>query len=183
VKKLAEVRAPQSEQHRWRICPVRVAGFRPLVMLTIGDYGLPAILDSVSSFSFIRRDVYQQILRLGLPCRVETVDRTLHMASGQSCVIKKAVSLQIRLHSFSLRYAFLVLEESPVPSILGANFLSFVKMQIDCANSCYMFEFQKSCRYDFGAFYLSMLQSCSIPCSEEALVEMIGYTSSLSVSD
>jgi hypothetical protein len=67
-------------------------------MLTIGDYGLPAILESGSSFSFIRRDVFQQILSLGLPCRVETADRTLHMASGQSCVIKEDVSLQIKLH-------------------------------------------------------------------------------------
>jgi hypothetical protein len=55
-------------------------------------------------------------------------------------------------------------------------------MQIDFANSCYTFAFQKSCRYDFEAFDPSMLQSCSFPCSEEDLVELIGYTSSLSVS-
>jgi hypothetical protein len=109
VKKLAEVRAPQSEQPRCRIAPTRVAGLSPWVMLTIGDYGLPAILDSGSSFSFIRRDVYQQILRLGLPCRVETLDPTLHMASGQSCVLKEAVALQIKFHSFSWSYTFLVL--------------------------------------------------------------------------
>jgi hypothetical protein len=179
VKRLAEVRAPQIEQPRCRICPVRVAGVSPWVLLTIGDYGLPAIFDSGSSFSLIKRDVYQQILRLGLPCRVETANRTLHMASGQSCVIKEAVSLQIKLHLFSWRYSFLVLEESPIPSILGVDFLSSVKMQIDFANSCYTFAFQKSCRYDFEAFDPYVLQSCRFPCSEEALVEMIGYTSSL----
>jgi hypothetical protein len=70
-----------------------------------------------------------------------------------------------------------------VPSILGAGFLSSVKMQIYFANFCYTFAFQKSCRYDFEVFDPSMLQSGSFPCSEEALVEMIGDTSSLSVSD
>jgi hypothetical protein len=50
------------------------------------------------------------------------------MASGQSCVIKEAVSLQIKLYSFSWKYAFLVLDNSPVPAILGADFLAFSKM-------------------------------------------------------
>jgi hypothetical protein len=118
-------------------------------MLTIKDYCLPAILDSGSSFSFVRQDVFQQIQSLGLLCRVEATNRTLHMASGQSCVIKEAVSLQVKLHSFSWRYAFLVLDNSPVPSILGADFLAFAKMQLDFASSCYTFAFQQSCRYDF----------------------------------
>jgi hypothetical protein len=86
VSDLAEVRAPESEHPRCRICPVRVAGFSPWVMLTIGDYGLPAILDSGSSFSFVR-DIFQQIRSLDLPSWVETTNRTLHMASGHSCVI------------------------------------------------------------------------------------------------
>jgi hypothetical protein len=126
VRDLAEVRALESEQPRCRIYPVSVASLSPWVMLTIGDYCLPAILDTGSSFSFVRRDVFQQILSLGLPCRVETTNRNLHMASGQSCVIKEAVSLQIKLHSFSWKYIFLVLDNSPVPStsILEADFLS-----------------------------------------------------------
>jgi hypothetical protein len=100
MKELAVVRAPESEQPRCGISPVRVAGFNPWVMLSIRNYCLPAILDSGSSFSFVRRDVFQQIQSLGLPCLVEVVNHTCHMASGQSSVIKEAVSLQIKLHSF-----------------------------------------------------------------------------------
>jgi hypothetical protein len=121
VSDLAEVPAPESERPRCRICPVRVASLSPWLMLTIGDC-LPATLVSGSSFSFVRRDVFQQIQSLGLPSRVETTNRTLHMASGQSCVMKEAVSLQIKRHSFSWRNTFLVLDDSPVPSILGADF-------------------------------------------------------------
>jgi hypothetical protein len=94
VRHLAEVRAPESEQPRCRICPVRVASLSPWIMLTIGDYCLLAVLDSGSSFSFVRRDVFQQIQSLGLPSRLETTNRTLHMSSRQSCVIKEAVLLQ-----------------------------------------------------------------------------------------
>jgi hypothetical protein len=50
VSDLAEARASESEHPRYRICPVRVASFSPWAMLTIGDYCLPAILDSCSSF-------------------------------------------------------------------------------------------------------------------------------------
>jgi hypothetical protein len=105
------------------------------------------------------------------------------MASGQSCVIKEAVSLQIKLHSFSWKYTFLVIDDSPVPSILGADFLSFAKMQLDLANSCYTFAFQKSCWYDFESLDVSMQHFHVFPCPEEALNELIAYTSSLSVSD
>jgi hypothetical protein len=52
VRDIAEVRAPESEHFRCRICPVRVAGFSSWVTLTIGDYCLPVILDSGSSFEF-----------------------------------------------------------------------------------------------------------------------------------
>jgi hypothetical protein len=76
-----------------------------------------------------------------------------------------------------------VLDDSPVPSILGADFLSFVKMQLDFENSCYTFAFQKCCRYDFEALDFSMLQSHVFPCSEEALIKLVGYTPSLNVSD
>jgi hypothetical protein len=130
VRDFVEVRAPESEHPRCRTCPVRVAGFSPWVMLTIGDC-LPAILDSGSSFSFVRRDVFKQIQSLGLPSRVETTNRPLHVASGQSCVIKDAVSLQIQLLSFSWRYTFLVLEESSVLSILGADFLTRLFLSAD----------------------------------------------------
>jgi hypothetical protein len=64
VSDLAEVRAPQGERPRCRICHVRIASFSPWVMLTLEglvlrlyqpwrDYGLLAILDTGSSFSFV----------------------------------------------------------------------------------------------------------------------------------
>jgi hypothetical protein len=105
------------------------------------------------------------------------------MATSQSCVIKEAVSLQIKLHSFFWKYTFLVMDDSPVPSILGADFLSFAKMQLDFANSCYTFAFQKSCRYDFESLDFSAHHFHGFPCPEEALKELIAYTSSLHVSN
>jgi hypothetical protein len=53
-ERFADVREPESKKPRCRICPVRVASLSPWVMLTIGDYCLPAILDTGSSFSFVR---------------------------------------------------------------------------------------------------------------------------------
>jgi hypothetical protein len=80
----------------------------------------------VASFFFIRRDVYQLILGLGLPSRKVIAHRTFRMAAGQSYVISDAVFAAnqnfIRLPGDTL----LVLEESPVSPKLGADFLSSV---------------------------------------------------------
>jgi hypothetical protein len=79
----------------------KVACLSPCVIIAVKDYCVPAILDSGSSFSFIRRDVLQQVISLRLPCRIFMTDRVFHMAAGQSHMIKQAVSLQIKIQSFS----------------------------------------------------------------------------------
>jgi hypothetical protein len=80
----AEVRAPENEEFQCGISSVKAASCSPCVVITVKDYCIAAILDSGSSFSFVRRDLFQQILSLRLPCRVGTTNRTLHMAAGQS---------------------------------------------------------------------------------------------------
>jgi hypothetical protein len=61
-------------------------------VLALKAYQLPALLDSDSSISFIRRNVFQRILTLGLLCRVE-VNQICGMAAGQGCVVKEAATL------------------------------------------------------------------------------------------
>jgi hypothetical protein len=81
------------------------------------------------------------------------------MASGQSCVIKESVSLQIKLHSFSWKYTFLVFDNSPVPCILGTDFLSFAKLRLDFATFSCSFAFEQSCWYDFEPLDFSVQHS------------------------
>jgi hypothetical protein len=101
VRSLAEVRAPVNVQTRRCKFSGNYPGVNPWLMLTIRKYCLPAILDSGSSFSFLRRDVFQRVLGLGLSCSSETTNREVRMAFGQSCVIKELISLQVKIHSFS----------------------------------------------------------------------------------
>ncbi|PNF23275.1 hypothetical protein B7P43_G17179 [Cryptotermes secundus] len=123
VKDPLELRAPESERSAQRILPVKDGGHIPWVMLTIKNYCMPAILDSGSSFSFVRQDVFQQIQSLGLPCVIKEANHKINTASGHSRVIKEAVSLQLKIHSFSWKYDFLVFDNSPMPCILGLDFL------------------------------------------------------------
>jgi hypothetical protein len=159
------------------------AGGTPAVTLNIKGYCLPGILDSASSYSFIRRDVFQQIKSLGFPCSVKTANRTIHIAAGHSCVIKEAVSLQIKIHSFSWKYDFLLLGDSPAPCILGVDFLSFAKIQHNFATFSYAFVFARSCQYDFEPLDFSAWNSHCFPCPEEVLKQLVDYTSSMSLSD
>lgn len=140
------------------------------------DYCLPAIFDSGSSFSFVRHDVVQQIASLGLPCSMQKTGRNLHMAAAQSCVIKEAVSLHIKLRSFSWTYVFLILEDSSVPCILVST-----KVRLDFASSSYSFAFQPLCQYDFDSFGFSEPHYHVFPCSERVLNGLVAYVSPLSV--
>jgi hypothetical protein len=72
-----------------------------------------------------------------------------------------------------------VLENSPVPAILGMDFLVFAKMKLDFVNGCYMFAFRPSSRYDFESMDLSMGCYNLFPCSEKALTDLVAYTSSI----
>jgi hypothetical protein len=123
------------------------------------------------AFSFVRQDVFQQTQTLGLPCFIEAANHIIHTASGQSCATEQVISLQIKLHSFSWKYTFFTLDDSPVPCILGADFLSFAKMQLDFASSSYFFAFPRSCRYDVESLDLSKQHSV-FPCSEKALKQL-----------
>ncbi|PNF24849.1 hypothetical protein B7P43_G12918 [Cryptotermes secundus] len=73
----------------------------PFVTVRIGDFCLPAMLDSGSSRSFIRRDVLDTIKGWNLPYTVETTEERCLMANGESCVLSWVCVLGIRLHSFS----------------------------------------------------------------------------------
>jgi hypothetical protein len=104
------------------------------------------------------------------------------MAAGQSYAIRQAVSLQIKLHSFSWKYRFLILEDSPVPCILGADFLAFAKMRLDFATLSYSFAFRQACRYDFEPGCFSYEQYHIFPCLEKDLKDLVAHVSPLSVS-
>ncbi|PNF36842.1 hypothetical protein B7P43_G09252, partial [Cryptotermes secundus] len=122
VKPSARIRVPKRTLPRSGNSPVRTAGNNPWVLLTIKEYCLPAISDSGSSSSFIRRNVFQRIRSLGLPCWSEAVSQSCRATNGQNCAISLAVLLQTKLHSFSWKYSFLIFDDSPVPCILGADF-------------------------------------------------------------
>jgi hypothetical protein len=101
------------------------------------------------------------------------------MAAGQSCVIEDAVSLHIKLRSFSWTYVFLILEDSPVPCILGADFLAFAKIRLDFSSSLYSFAFKPLCQYDVVSFGFSDQHYDVFPCSERALNDLVAYVSPL----
>jgi hypothetical protein len=61
------------------------------VTLQIMDFCLPAILDSGSSRSFIRREVFDTIQKLKLSCTLETIEERCLMANRESCVLSEVV--------------------------------------------------------------------------------------------
>jgi hypothetical protein len=106
------------------------------------DWCLPALLDSGSSLSFVRRDVFENIKELGLPHTVETMQECCQVANAGVCEIMLAVVLSIKVDLFSWKVRFPVFDHCPVPCILGVDFLTSTQIQIDFTPCWYSFHFQ-----------------------------------------
>jgi hypothetical protein len=62
-------------------------------MLTLEGYFLTGLCDSGSSTSFLRRDVFANVKKLGIAYSVASEQETCLMADGQTCDIRESVSL------------------------------------------------------------------------------------------
>jgi hypothetical protein len=67
--------------------------------------------------------------------------------------------------------------------MLGLDFLSFAKIQLDFATFSFSFAFDKSRRYDFVPVDVSSMHSQCFPSTEEAWKEVVAGTWSLCVSE
>jgi hypothetical protein len=79
-------------------------------MLRNADKCLPEMLDSGSSLSFVRRDVFDNIKRLGLPYTGETTLERNEMANAGLCDVTQAIILPIKLEDFLWKRRFLVFD-------------------------------------------------------------------------
>lgn len=89
------------------------------------------MFDTGSSFSFIRRDVLDNCKALGLPYTLETTQESCLMANGKPCVASEVAVLEVRIQSSSWKFQFFILDNCPIPCILGVNFLRMAKVRID----------------------------------------------------
>jgi hypothetical protein len=115
----------------------------PWLVLNIRQWSLPALLDSGSSRSFLRKDV-EKMKQLNLVLSVQTVNGNYVTAGGQSCEVTEAVICIIKIQSFSWKLKFLVFDQCPVPCLLGTDFMSLANMKLNFSNSCYSFGFEPS---------------------------------------
>jgi transposase InsO family protein len=71
------------------------------------------------------------------------------MANGNRCVIAEKVVLSIKIGPFSWKWLFSVLNDSPIPCILGVDFMSHAKVQLNFATQKYSFLFSPERDFDF----------------------------------
>jgi hypothetical protein len=59
---------------------------------------------------------------LGLECRVVSKEQGYLMADGSKCEVDELVILSIKIQDFAWKVQFAVIENCPVPAILGMGF-------------------------------------------------------------
>jgi hypothetical protein len=121
---MGSFRAPSVLQPREFWYPYDSGLLTPSVTLSIGAYWLPAVFDSGSSRSFIKQDILHNIKELGLPCTLQRVQERCVMANGEPCVIAEIAVFSLKIGYFSWKWRFSILRNSPIPCILGVDFMS-----------------------------------------------------------
>ena len=74
------------------------------------------------------------------------------MANGEPCVIAETAVLGIKIGIFSWKWRFSILRDSPIPCILGVDFMSHTKVQLDFVARKYSFRFCPEQDFDFEPF-------------------------------
>jgi hypothetical protein len=166
-------RAPKFTLSHNIFYPHNLGAQNPFVTLHLGQYYLPAMMDTGSSLSFLRRDVVDNIKDLKLPYALQMTKEQCLLVNGQKCVITEAITLQIKIRMFSWKFQFFILNSCPIPCILGVNFLAHAKVCLNLADRRYKFLFHPEAEFDCESFDFQKGMSQKYPYSEE------GYTSLL----
>jgi hypothetical protein len=85
------------------------------------------------------------------------------MANGEPGVISGIAVLSIKIGSFSWKWRFSILRNSPIPGILGVDFMSHAKLQLAFAARKYSFLFCPERSFDFESFELRQGMSLKFP--------------------
>jgi hypothetical protein len=89
------------------------------------------------------------------------------MANAAPHLVTEAVILSIKIQIFSWKVRFLVLEDCPVPCILGADFLMTAKMRLDFATRRYSFGFKPETEFEFAWLDVTKRAPQEFPCPRE----------------
>jgi transposase InsO family protein len=95
------------------------------------------------------------------------------VANGEPCAVSEIAELSVKIHSFSWKVLFLILEDCPLPCILGVDFLAKAKVRIDFAARKYCFLFHPELEFTWEQFNLAQITSREFPCPGEAKEKLL----------
>jgi hypothetical protein len=131
------------------------------------------MLDSGSSFFFIRRDVVDSIKKLGLPHVLAKTEERCLMANAQFCKVSDVVELGVKIQDFSWKFRFRMLSDCPIQCILGIDFLAKARVWIDFAARRYAFCFHPTREFDFERLDLPNGTSQQFSCSNDGMTSLV----------
>src|SRR4051812_16191942 len=134
----------------------RISG-TPVVSVKIGDHNYYGLCDLGSSVTAIPFSLYQEIMREILPCEIEDIDLTIHLANKE-IISPVGIVRDVEVLCGKVKYPtdFLVLglvQDSFFPIIFGRPFLGTCGDIIDCKKGKVSIEFNgEPYEFNFSKF-------------------------------
>jgi hypothetical protein len=100
---------------------------------------VPALVDTDAQFSCIRVDIAEFLFLMGEPSTFAACSVSCVLADGKQCQVTDAMTLCVKLLSFSRCHEFKVLNSGPFPVILGIDFLRHTNMLVNPAAKTFCF--------------------------------------------
>jgi transposase InsO family protein len=116
--------------------------------------------------------------QLRLPFTLEQAEERCVMVNAQPWVISQMAVFGIKICSFSWKHRFLILDECPIPCVLGVDFMIRAKMQIDFSTRRYGFAFHADQNFQWESYNLQQCAAQRFPSSNEPVTAMLGETPS-----
>jgi hypothetical protein len=111
------------------------------VVLELKTGKVPVLVDTGAQFSCVRADVAEFLYLVGEPSTFAACSVSCVLDDGQRCQVTNAMTLHVKLLSFSWGHEFKVLNGGPFPVILGIDFLRHTNMLVNPAAKTFFFNF------------------------------------------
>ena len=132
------------------------------VVLELRTGKVPALVDTGAQFSCIGADIAEFLFLMGEPPTFAACSVSCALSDGQRYQVTDAMTLRVKLLSFSWRHEFKVLNGGPFPVTQGVDFFRRTNMLVNPAAKTCFFSFapNKVCVFPGMTGELRFNRSC-----------------------
>lgn len=117
-----------------------------LVKSTVGDIFVHSLLDTGASYSVLSKSFVEKLQKISSLKMIKRKPYYTVNATGDDVILNKTVRVKVRIHCYTWKVDFFILDSLPCDVLLALDFFDLTGGIIDPKNRLLSFPFDKSCK-------------------------------------